>query len=122
MGHTCGDECANPSRYHPQGARDRAEAYELPLADVLTIDLEGHWPVRPQGQLRLVMEGQDAAPAWRPARPPQHLPHCHERSQGAQLAEGEDIKTRVKVGLRVGLHRAFTQVGPWRCVRDYSQE
>src|ERR1700735_5845257 len=79
------------SRYYPQGGRDRAEPDGLLFAHVLAVDLERYRPVLSPGELSLVVLGEDAVAARRPACRRQHLPQRQERGHGVDAGHGEDV-------------------------------
>src|ERR1022692_3714285 len=110
------------SGYYPKGVRDGLECHDLPLADVLPIDLQRHRSIGPQRDARLIMKCHDVtAMQWR-AIGSEHLPEGVERGNRGHGPQREDVQAGIEPGLRAGVERAVAQIGPRRRVRHDAEK
>src|ERR1022692_5160422 len=110
------------SGYYPKGVRDGLECHDLPLADVLPIDLQRHRSIGPQRNARLIMKCHDVtAMQWR-AIGSEHLPEGVERGDRGHGPHREDVQAGIEPGLRAGVERAVAEIGPRRRVRHDAEK
>src|SRR5512135_2102821 len=98
------------------------EGNAFALPHVLSVNLKGDWPYRPECEALLVMQAEDVLSGRSGTVSAQDLTQRVQRVDGVQRAQREDVEPAVEAGGGTGIDRPAAQVRPWGRVGDDDEE